>query len=113
MYVIIIFLTKFGIFTINEILISSKTLLWLCLSSTYENACMYPALLARVRDCVCLCIFNIMTSFQERFKAAWKGACTLVKISLKIIKQREGFSFCFPIVAKFAKTAHRAKRTST
>lgn len=30
-----------------------------------------------IRHCVCLFIFNIMTWFQERVQAAWKGACTL------------------------------------
>lgn len=76
MYVIIIFLTKFVILSVNEILIcSSNTLLWLCLSYTYENAWVYPA--GNVSYGVCLFIFNIMTSIQNRFQAAQKDTCTI------------------------------------
>lgn len=92
MYVIIIFLTKFVILSVNEILIcSSNTLLWLCLSYTYENAWVYPA--GNVSYGVCLFLI-LWPQFKIDFRQLKKTHVLYQDtISLKILRQWEGFSF--------------------
>lgn len=117
MDVIIIFLTQFVIWSVNEISDwrCSNSPPWVCLPSTYENAWVCPAVLAML-DSVSVCLFlTLWPGFKKDVRQLEK-AHVLDQVSFRITRQGKAVHFIShtsPILAKSSKIARRVDRDYT